>query len=145
LEAIMDITDSEICHIFEEMQESCLSLDTWEFKSIIMGSDDVMRAVGNLGKFSWTNCSDMLCSTLTKHQEHMKNVRRTVVGCDMQNPPWKLNICSFGPKLADHCWLFYRMILQTPSLMLMIQLMWHCWDLLLTHLLNHFHGGPLEW
>jgi hypothetical protein len=28
LEAIMDITDSEICHIFEEMQESCLSLDT---------------------------------------------------------------------------------------------------------------------
>jgi hypothetical protein len=100
LGAIMDTMDSETRRIFEEMRESRSSLGTWEIKSIATGSDDVMRAVRNLGKFSWTHCPDVLSSTFSKQREQVEIARPTAVGHDAQNPPWNLNVCSFAPNIG---------------------------------------------
>jgi hypothetical protein len=103
LEAIMDSMDGETRRIFEEIRESCSPLGTWKIKSIATGFDDVMRAVRNLCKFSWTHCPDVQCSTFSKHREQVENVRYTAVGHDAQNPPWNLNVCLFTLKLVDRC------------------------------------------
>lgn len=74
-------------------------------KNIATGFDDVMSAVVNLGKFSWTHssCSDVLCSTLSKHQKQVNIAKHTAVGPDAQNPPWNLDVRSFAQKLVDYC------------------------------------------
>jgi hypothetical protein len=92
-ESIMDTIDSDTRRVFEEMLKFRSSLGTWEITS----SDDVLRAVRNLGEFSWTHCPELSCSKLPKHQAQLKDIRSIYMGPDARNPPWNLNVWSFRP------------------------------------------------
>jgi hypothetical protein len=98
-DAIMECVKSEIHPIVEEMREAKSPLATMEIKSLRAGPVQVMTAVRNLGKFSWTycdapNCPD--CLESNKHTKALKEVEKVVVGHDAPDPPWKLPVCSYS-------------------------------------------------
>jgi hypothetical protein len=61
--AIKESMDNEIRGIVEKMMTTSSSLATWDFKSMATGPEDVVMAVRNLGKFSWTTCRNEGCHT----------------------------------------------------------------------------------
>jgi hypothetical protein len=66
---------------------------TWEFKNLVAGSVEVLTAVPNLGRFSWTYCDPPNCPS---HKKGRKMVKLSKVGPDAQAPPWSLPLCSYS-------------------------------------------------
>jgi hypothetical protein len=100
---LLNTMDSDTRNIVEKLRDAESPLGTWEFKSIATGSDEVMKAVGTLGRFSWTGCNlknNKKCS-MSKHQTWTDLVGKTVVGPDASHPPWNLTVCAFTPTLVD--------------------------------------------
>ena len=80
--------------IFEDMRKSKTPLATWEFKNLKAGTVEVLTAVPNLGRFSWTYCNPPNCSS---HEKGRKLVELSPkVGPDAQAPPWSLPVCSYS-------------------------------------------------
>jgi len=95
---LLNTMDSDTRKIVEKLRDAESPLGTWDFKSITTGSDEVMQAVGTLGKFSWTGCnlkSSEGCSG-SKHRIWTNTARNTVVGPDARDPPWNLTVCAFA-------------------------------------------------
>ena len=97
---ILEYMDPDIREMYERMK--LMSLASWEFKSLTTGSDAVMEAVRNLDKFSWTYCEDPNCETLDKHQALRREIAKTKIGPDAQNPPWNLNASLFTSNFTDY-------------------------------------------
>jgi len=97
---VLDSMDSDTRKIVEKIRDANVPLCTWEFKSIATGSDEVMKAVGTLGKFPWTGCDTKKCPK-KKQQTWTERARQVVVGSDANDPPWNLNVCAFTPTLTD--------------------------------------------
>ena len=89
---IMERMDSEKCRTFVEMSRATTALGSWEMKSTSARSQEVMRAVPTLGKFSWTFCNSETCLVPHKHAKELEKGKNTPVGRDAQNPPWNLDI-----------------------------------------------------
>jgi hypothetical protein len=98
--SLLNSMDSDTRTIVEKMKNDRSSLATWEFKSLTTGIDDVMKAVGTLGEFSWTGCDPRKCSK-KKHRIWTKEVRKAKVGPDAKHPPWNVNVCAFTPTSVD--------------------------------------------
>ena len=94
---IVGTMESKMRRIFEETRDSCLPFATWEIKSPFVGPLEVMLAVPNLGKFSWTFCT---CSTDQEHINEHQKIADTKVGDDALAPPWNLELSLFPTK----CW-----------------------------------------
>jgi len=107
LQGMLASMDPEIRQMYGKMKgPPSMSLATWEFKSVTTGSDAVMNAVRNLGKFSWTYCADLDWKIADKHKAQRRKVGQIKVGPDAQKPPWNLNVSSFTSNLEDRCQLF---------------------------------------
>ena len=88
VQTIMNSMDPETREIVEEMKESGTSFGSWVLNSITAGSDNVLKAVLNLGEFTWTYC-DKDCPPA--HQKWKDKVNNVVVGPDAQHPLWNFN------------------------------------------------------
>ena len=98
---IVETMEREMRRIFEEIRDSRSAFATWEITSPFASPPEVMLAVPNLGKFSWTSCTHLNCSTDQKHiNEHRKNAD-IKVGEDALVPPWNMEVSLFPTKRWD--------------------------------------------
>jgi hypothetical protein len=79
---------------FLEMSRAATASASWEIMSTSAGSQEVMRAVPNVGKFFWTFCDDKACFATHKHEKELEKGKDTAMGRDARNPPWNLNVRS---------------------------------------------------
>ena len=91
---IMECMDNEKRCTFVKMSRTTMALGSWEMKSMSAGSQEVMRVVPTLGKFSWTFCNSETCLAPHphKHAKELEKGKNTPVGRDAQNPPWNLDV-----------------------------------------------------
>ena len=73
------------------------SLDTYKFKNLAAGREEVMLTIPNLSNlpnFQWIHCTDLDCPTLPKpkHDVECRRVEETerIMGQDAKSPPWTL-------------------------------------------------------
>jgi hypothetical protein len=85
--------ESDKRRIFEKMRESSSPLSTWEIKRLSAGPIEVMTAVPNLGKFSWTACKVPTCLMESKHKKAIERVVQALVGPDAKAPLWHILVC----------------------------------------------------
>ena len=79
---IMECMESEKCRTFVEMSRATTALGSWEMKSTSARSQEAMRAVPTLGKFSWTFCNSEACFMTRKHAKELEKGKNTPVGPD---------------------------------------------------------------
>ena len=79
--------------IFEKMRESSSPLSMWEIKRLSAGPIEVMTAVSNLGKFSWTTCKVPNGLMESKHKKVIERVVQVLVGPDAKAPLWRITVC----------------------------------------------------
>ena len=84
--------DSETRRIFDAMREKKDSLASWEIQGLTAGFFEVMNAVQDLGKFSWTYCDLSKSKCLKEHDKAREKVYDVKVGPDASNPPWNLPV-----------------------------------------------------
>lgn len=89
-EGVLQTMDDRTRLFFEDLRESNSPLATWEFKNLMAGSVEVLAAVPNLGKFSWTYCDPPTCPS----HEKGRNLVKLSKGPDARVPPWSLPVCS---------------------------------------------------
>jgi hypothetical protein len=87
-------TEGDKRRIIEEMRESESPLAMWEIKRLSAGPVEVMTAVPNLGKFSWTFCKGSNCLAERRHKKAIERVEAVVVGPDTTVTPWRIPVCS---------------------------------------------------
>lgn len=85
--------ESDKRRIFEKMRKSESPLSTWEIKRLSAGPIEVMTAVPNLGKFSWTFCKVTNCLMEPKHKKAIERVAQVVVGPDAKAPLRRIPVC----------------------------------------------------
>jgi hypothetical protein len=82
-EGVLQTMDDKTRLFFEDLRESNSPLATWEFKNLMAGSVEVLAAVPNLGKFSWTYCNPPTCPS---HEKGRNLVKLSKVGPDARVP-----------------------------------------------------------
>jgi hypothetical protein len=79
--------------VFEKMRESNSPLATWEIKCPSADPVELMTAVPNLSKFSWTTCKVPNCLMESIHKTATERVAQVLVGPDAKAPLWRIPVC----------------------------------------------------
>ena len=83
----MESMESETRRVFKYLRASDATLATWEFKSLSVGSKEVMAAVLALDDYPWVTCDDRLCP---KHHAKLRKTAKVAedkLGHDAEHPP----------------------------------------------------------
>jgi hypothetical protein len=85
------------CHLKAIAREGLSNLAVWEFKNLLAGSEEVMRAIGSLkGPFDWFTCPEednFLCGADSKHltKGGKLTITGSPMGFDAAKTPWDIN------------------------------------------------------
>ncbi|KAF9518757.1 hypothetical protein BS47DRAFT_194993 [Hydnum rufescens UP504] len=95
-ELLLKNMDNETRRAFEDLSKSVSPLATWEMKSLFAAPKEVVTAICNLDRFTWTSCQKVLCK-VPEHKRMRERAEPARAGPDAKNPSWDLKDVSYPP------------------------------------------------